>query len=133
MDNPATLGTLQQHWPEMPDDQTDLAETRLDEAWVEIIGLYPDVPAALKDGHMDADVVRLVIHRMVRRSLTPAAAGVEGVTSMTNATGPFSQTLSFEGSDGWLGLKAQDRRLLAAARRTYQGKAFTVMPVRTGF
>ena len=41
MDNPATLGTLQQHWPEMPDDQKDLAETRLDEAWVEIIGLYP--------------------------------------------------------------------------------------------
>lgn len=129
MENPATLESLAKHWPELTDDQAELAGTRLDEAWVEVLALYPDIPARITAGTLSEDTVRLVLHRMVKRAMAPRAAGLEGVTSISQGTGPFSQSLSFEGNDGWLGLKASERKLLNAGRRAAQHRAFTVFPV----
>ena len=73
--------------------------------------------------------MRLVLHRMVKRAMTPQAQGMEGVQALTHGTGPFQQRLEFTGNDGWLGLKAADRRLLAPRRG---GAAFTIHPTRVG-
>lgn len=129
MQVPATLESLRAHWPDLPTDQLALIEQRLDEAWVEVLALYPDIPARITAGELSVATVQLVLHRMVKRAMTPQAQGMEGVQALTQGTGPFTQRLEFTGNDGWLGLKAADRRLLAPRRSS---AVFTIHPTRVG-
>lgn len=129
MQVPATLESLRAHWPDLPADQLALIEQRLDEAWVEVLATYQDIPDRIASGELSVEVVRLVLHRMVKRAMTPQAQGMEGVQALTQGTGPFTQRLEFTGNDGWLGLKAADRRLLAPRR---SGAVFTIHPTRVG-
>ena len=116
---------LQRHWPQVPADAAEEATNKLDEASVEIRGLYPNIDRRLAAGTITADALRLVTVRVVKRALDAPAAGA-GVGQITNTTGPFSQALHFTNPDGNIYLSKADRRLLEGGRRT--GQAFTVHP-----
>lgn len=129
MKSPATIESLQKHWPELLDEQAETAKQRLEEAWLEILALFPDLPERLKAGVISEDLVALVIHRVVRRAMQPQTEGTEGLTQLTQTTGPFTQALQFEGKDGAMFLRKRERQLLATGRADTSA-VFSVMPRR---
>lgn len=123
----ATVANLQEHWPGLPDSRLDEAGQKLHEASIEVRALYPDVDRRVVSGELDPDVPRLVVCRMVKRSMdSPLDEGMAGVGSTTAQTGPFSQTLSFTNPDGNIYLSKADRRLLESGRR--KARAWTIHP-----
>lgn len=129
MESPATTVTLRNHWPEMLDEQESEADQRINEAWLEILAFFPDLPERIRAGAISEDLVALVIHRVVRRAMRPNVDGTEGVTQLTRTTGPFTQSLHFESNDGAMYLRKRERQLLAAGRPD-TSTVFSVMPRR---
>lgn len=129
MGSPADISSLEKHWPGLPEADRQQAEQLLDELWLEILALYPDLPERINDGKISPKLVALVMHRVVRRALQPQIEGTEGITQLTQGTGPFTQTLQFEGRDGAVFLKKRERQLLATGRED-GSKVFSVMPRR---
>lgn len=129
MESPADISTLEKHWPGLDDADHEQAQQLLDELWLEILALYPDLPERIDDGKISPELVALVMHRVVRRALQPQAEGTEGITQVTQGTGPFTQTLQFEGRDGAVFLKKRERQLLATGRAD-TSQVFSVMPRR---
>lgn len=125
----ATLADFIKHWPGLTPGREAEAEQKLHEASIEVRALYPDVDQRITDGQQDADIPRLVVTRMVKRSMdSPLDDGLAGVGSTTSTTGPFSQTLSFINPDGNIYLSKADRRLLDAGKP--RAKAWTIHPGR---
>lgn len=122
----ATLDDLKNHWRDLPEDQHEEAKQKLSEAHVHIKGLYRGIDDRVKSGDLDADVVKLVVCRVVKRALEPVTAGLENVSSVQQAQAGFSQTLTFAGSgDGSLYLKKEDKRLLLGRD---DGQVFSIRP-----
>lgn len=127
----ADLADLKNHWPGLPDGDTLEATQKLHEASVEVRGNYPDLDRLLTipvaDGGMDPDVPRLVVSRMVKRSMDVSEnAPPAGVESFTMGAGPFQFGGKVSNPDGNLYLTAADKRLLGRTRP--RGKAWTIHP-----
>lgn len=112
----ATLGDLRLHWSALPVAKEDDAEQKLIEASIEIRAQYPDIDANIAAGRVDADAVKLVACRMVKRSMD-VVEGQENVAQQGVGTGPFSFQTTFRNTDGALYIGKNDRRLLAPPRR----------------
>ncbi len=123
----ATVADLKRHWPGLPDGDQELAAQKLLEASIEVHGNYPDLDSRISDGSMDPAVPRLVVCRMVKRSMDVSDdAPPAGLTDYSVATGPFSFSGKLSNPDGNLYLTAADKRLLGRSRA--RGKAFTIHP-----
>lgn len=122
----ATLDDLKNHWSDFPNSKADDAESKLWEAHIEIRGLYRDIDTRVQSGDLDADVVKLVICRMVKRALQPAPQGLDGVSTVQQSQAGFTQSLTFTGEgDGTLYLKKADKRLLSGRD---DGTVFSISP-----
>ena len=121
----ATVEDLRNHWSDAPEAEM---RQKLFEAEVEVLALYPDIPDRIDAGTLRREVLTLVLCRMVKRAMNPSVLGAQGIESATQATGPFSQTLKFTGTDGAIFLNKADKRLLAPRRAGEEGMAFTIHP-----
>lgn len=123
----STIEDLRAHWPDLPKEREDEAEQKLTEATIEIRGLYPDLDSRIAAGDLDPEVPKLVVNRMVKRAMNTAMnAGLDGISAVTNGTGPFSQSMTFSNPDGSIYPSAADKRLLRPNRNTR--KAWTIRP-----
>lgn len=127
----ASLADLKTHWPKLPAEDEADAEQKLHEASVEIRGNYPDLDQRLSvpvaDGGMDPDIPRLVVCRMVKRSMDVSEdAPPPGMESFTVGTGPYQFGGKMSNPDGNIYLTAADKRLLGRSKP--KGKAFTIVP-----
>jgi hypothetical protein len=127
----ATLGDLKSHWSALPADQEADAQQKLVEASLEVRGNYPEldrrITVAVEDGGMDPDIPRLVVCRMVKRSMDVSEdAPAAGFESIQFGTGPFSMGGKVLNPDGNLYLTAADKRLLGKSKPRKQ--AWTIHP-----
>ena len=127
----ATLADLKLHWPALPAEDEPEATQKLHEASIEVRGNYPDIDARLsisvEDGGMDPDIPKLVVTRMVKRSMDVAEeAPTAGLETFQFGTGPFSVGGKVYNPDGSIYLSAADKRLLSKSRPRRQ--AWTIHP-----
>lgn len=122
----STLADLKRHWSALPSDKETDAEQKLEEASIEVRSLYRDTDERIATGALDADAVRLVVNRMVKRALDTSDEELAGVTSATAQTGPFSQTLNYSNPDASMYMTKADKRLLESGRT--RGQAWTIHP-----
>lgn len=128
-DQYSTVESLKLHWPAMSTTLTDAQVTRkIEEAAIEINGLYPTIEERIAAGTLSRPVVELVTNRMVKRALSVNEDVPENTNSMTAQTGPFTGTLTFSNPEGNMYLSKADRRLLDPARAKGPSKAFTIRP-----
>lgn len=125
----ATWEDFLKHWPAVDESMKEDAEQKLLEAELEVLALYPDIPARIETEVLDPRAVTLVLCRMVKRAMEDLSGGMPNVESVSRSTGPFSGTVSFKTNDGALYLTKADRRLLSAGRESE--KAFTIHPAVT--
>lgn len=121
----ATLGDLRLHWSELPAEREADAEQKLAEASIILRALYSGIDAKIASGQVDSDVVKLIVCRMVKRSLLAAINDVEGVATRNETAGGVSMGISFSNPNGNLYLTKDDKNLLGGGRR---GKAFMIVP-----
>jgi len=122
----ATLTDLRAHWAALPVDREAEATQKLVEASTEIRALYPDIDGRIAMAKLDPDIPRLVVCRMVKRSMDAPDNQIAGVGQIQNTAGPFGQTFSFTNPDGNVYLSKSDKALLSAGRS--KRAAFTIMP-----
>ncbi|QCB97122.1 hypothetical protein E5206_09415 [Arthrobacter sp. PAMC25564] len=121
----ATLADLKAHWPGLPFEDDAAATQKLHEASIEVCGNYPDLDARILAGTMDPDIPKLVVCRMVKRSMDVSTeAPTAGFESVQFGTGPFSMGGKVLNPDGNVYLSAADKRLLGKSRP--QRKAWTI-------
>lgn len=127
----ATLDDLVKHWPGIPDELREVAETKLAEASTIIRGLYPGIDARISEGRLDVDVVKLVVCQMVATTLKRELDASEGddVSQQTFTAGMFSQSLSFRAREASLFLTKLHRQLLSGGGNRNR-KAFMIIPGR---
>lgn len=125
----ADLEDLVKHWPDLPDELREVAETKLEEASTIIHGLYPDVDARIRAGRLDSDVVKLVVCQMVATTLQRELDASEGddVSQQSFTAGPFTQSLSFRAREATLFLTKLHRQLLSGGGSRNR-KAFMIVP-----
>ncbi|TAP26859.1 Gp19/Gp15/Gp42 family protein [Arthrobacter sp. S41] len=126
----ATIEDLVKHWPDIPEELRDVAETKLDEASIIVRGLYPGIDERISTGKLDADVVKLVVCQMVATTLKRELDASEGddVSQQTFTAGLYSQSLSFRAREASLFLTKLHRQLLGGGNRNR--KAFMIIPGR---
>lgn len=115
----------------IPDDVEDGEITsKLDEAETLVLAEYPLVPAWIESGRLLPDVVKLVLVRMVRRSLRPTNEAAQQLESLSRGAGPFTSTLNFRGpvEDGEIYMKKTERRLITGSTSATPGTAFSIHP-----
>lgn len=123
----STVTDLRAHWPDLPEESEPEATQKITEASIEIRGLYPDLDSRIAAGDLDPEVPKLVVNRMVKRAMnTATSSGLDGISAVTNSTGPFSQAMTFSNPDGSIYPSAADKRLLRPNRSTR--KAWTIQP-----
>jgi len=121
----ATVADLKLHWSALPTAGEIEAQQKLHEASVEVRGNFPDLDATIIAGSMDPDIPKLVVCRMVKRSMDVSAdAPASGFESVQFGSGPFSMGGKILNPDGNLYLTAADKRLLGKSRP--QRKAWTI-------
>jgi len=98
---------------------TDLITALIGDAEAVITATYPGIQARIDSAALSADVVEMVVVRMVTRVLRNPG----NLSYWQQATGPFSQGRNFgeESRDVWL--KDEEKTLLAPTTR---GKAYEV-------
>lgn len=127
----ATIEDLVKHWPDIPEELRDVAETKLDEASIIVRGLYPGIDERISEGKLDVDVVKLVVCQMVATTLKreiEAGAG-DDVSQQTFTAGLYSQSLSFRAREATLFLTKLHRQLLGGGGNRNR-KAFMIIPGR---
>lgn len=128
-DQYTTVESLRLHWPAMPTTLTEAqVNKKIEEAAIEINGLYPTIEERITAGTLNRPVVELVSNRMVKRALSVNEDVPENTNSVTAQTGPFTGTLTFANPEGNMYLSKADRRLLDPARANGPKKAFTIHP-----
>lgn len=127
----ASLDDLVKHWPDLPEELQEVAETKLSEASTILRGLYPGIDARISSGKLDQDVVKLVVCQMVATALKRELDASEGddVSQQTFTAGPFSQSLSFRAREASLFLTKLHRQLLGGGGNRNR-KAFMIIPGR---
>lgn len=130
----ATIEDLRKHWPGLPEELEDVAETKLDEGSIIIRGLYPDVDSRLVSGALKVETVRLVLCQMVatliKRELEDDGDTVsDGVTQQSFTAGPYSQSVSFRVREAELFL-TRLHKLLLGGGGSRNRKAFMIIPGR---
>lgn len=123
----ATAEDLKRHWPDAPEGEDVALRQKLFEAELEVLALYPDITERIASKTLRPEVVTLVLCRMAKRALQPLHQGMENVQSFNQGAGPFSQSVTFTGTDGAMYLTKTERRLLTSGRES--GTAFTIHPV----
>jgi hypothetical protein len=100
---------------------TALVDALISDAEQIILATYPGIQARIDDDLLPVERVIFVVSQMVTRTLR----NPEGLTSWQQSTGPFSQSRSFNSSDGALGIYMTDNetKLLAP---NMAGKAFEI-------
>lgn len=121
----ATIQDLRAHWPELPSDREAEATQKLKEASAIIRALYSGIDAKIASGQISAEILTLIVCRMVKRSLLASINDLEGVASRNETAGGVSMGLSFSNPNGNLYLTKDDKNLLGGGRR---GKAFMIVP-----
>lgn len=106
--------------PGVPTD-TDLVEALISDAEQIIIASYPRIQARIDDESLPIERVVFVVSQMVSRTLR----NPEGLTSWQQATGPFSQSRTFNASDNSLGIYLSDSEMKLLGP-TISGKAFEI-------
>lgn len=125
----ATHAELAARWRPLSSDERERATVLIQDASDEIRQRFPDIDArieAYSDNPATGINPRLVARvccAMVKRALT---GGVEfdGVSSYQEATGPFSESVTFQNPNGDLYLTKAERKLLGVSPR----QAFTIDP-----
>ncbi len=127
----ASLNDLVKHWPDLPEELHEVAETKLSEASIIIRGLYPGIDGRISSGKLDSDVVKLVVCQMVTTALKRELDASDGddVSQQTFTAGPFSQSLSFRAREASLFLTKLHRQLLGGGGNRNR-KAFMIIPGR---
>ena len=74
----ATLEDLRLHWSELPAEREADAEQKLAEASIILRALYSGIDAKIASGQVDSDVVKLIVCRMVKRSLLARPTSATG-------------------------------------------------------
>lgn len=97
---------------------TDQIQLLLDDAEAIILGEYPSIQARIDAGTLSADIVKLVLVRMVTRLMR----NPENLTSWQMNAGPFGQNRSF-GQERDIWLTPDELAMLAPNVR---GKAFQI-------
>lgn len=100
---------------------TDLVEALISDAEQIILAKYPAIQDRIDDSSLPLERVTFVVSQMVTRTLR----NPEGLTSWQQATGPFSQSRTFDGSGGALGIYMTDNEVKLLAPTT-SGKAFEI-------
>lgn len=124
----ANLADLRKHWPALPAEDETEAEQKLIEAALMIRQQFKDMDSRIARGDIDADVVKLVACRMVRRAMDLPEDVPENAGQLSFAAGGFSQSMTLRNTDGSLYLGKQDMKLLAPDDES--GQFFNLMPGR---
>lgn len=121
----SSVESFRAHAPEV-EANTGVVQQRLREASIMVLASFPDMESRVESGALSAEIVELVVNRMVRRSLESSDIP-SGVDSLQSTAGPFAQTVNFNSSrDGNVFLSSADKAMLRGPRRS--GGAFTVFP-----
>jgi hypothetical protein len=116
----ATYQDVLDRWvgSDQPTD-TDLITALISDAESVIVATYPGIQARIDSGALSADVVEMVVVRMVTRVLRNPG----NVSYWQQSTGPFSQGRNFDAESRDVWLKEEEKNLLAPNTR---GKAYEV-------
>jgi hypothetical protein len=106
----ATSDDVESRWRPLTDDEKAIANTLLDDASDMIRTRWADVDDRISAGSLTEDSVLRVVAGMVKRAMINGAT--EGVDSMAQGAGPFSQNLKYSNPNGNLYLTREDIRLL---------------------
>ena len=104
--------------PGAPTDD-GLVEALIGDAETIILAEFPRIQERIDDESLNADVVKLVVTRMVSRLLR----NPEGLSYVQQTTGPFSQARNYSGAAADVWLSADEKALLAPGGK---GKAFSM-------
>lgn len=107
----ATTADLEARWRPLSSSEGPIAETLLEDASLIVDSFKPDA---------DPSKAKIVVCAMVKRAMAVPAGG-DGVTSISQAVGPFSRSTSFSNPMGNLYLTKVEKRMLGI-----RGRAFTV-------
>lgn len=117
----AKIWDLEARWRPLQASEVQRADVLLSDASAKVRRRFPTVDARITAGDLEAQEVAAVVAGMVRRAMTQPA---EGVLSVSQGAGPFSQTQQYANPNGNLYLTAEDVRTLNDP--TYGRRAFSV-------
>lgn len=117
----ATSADLVARWRPLDTTETARATVLLDDASAIIRAECAGIDARITAGTLGTDVAKLVACAIVKRAMLTGSVG-DGVASVQETAGPFSQGVTYANPTGNLYLTKQERRLLG-----YGGQgAFTI-------
>jgi hypothetical protein len=116
----ATFQDVLDRWvgSDQPTDD-NLITALISDAEAIVVATYPGIQARIDSGALSADVVEMVVVRMVTRVLRNPG----NLSYWQQATGPFSQGRNFDSETRDVWLKEEEKNLLAPNSR---GKAYEV-------
>lgn len=107
----ATVEDLKKRWPDMPPGSDDHAEVLLEDASALIMEAFPRVHEASEATR------RRIVCAMVKRSMKAGLDDRDGVSSVSETTGPFQVSHSFSNPNGDLFLTKQERQALGGGKQ----------------
>lgn len=112
----ATVTDLEQRWHTLTDEESEQAQTLLDDASLTITALQPHWR------QLDAGLLRMVTCNIVKRAMTTGSDGMPaGVTQYNQTTGSFTDGYTFANPTGDLYLTATEKKLLGVGvQRAYR-------------
>lgn len=119
MDPFADIYDLKARWAGFPDDRSDEAATKLDDASMEIRSKKRGIDALAASDPVLAHVLKKTVCAMVKRAMQ-GPVDLDGVRQMQDTTGPFSQGFTFDNPSGDLYLtKAEKKALGIGGQRAF--------------
>lgn len=105
----ASVEDLEDRWRTLSSSEEAQAAVLLEDASAMIRATCPDV------GEVDADVLRMIVCAMVKRTML--ASDAPGVRAAQETAGPFSQSYTYANPMGDLYLTGAEKRLLGCGRQ----------------
>ena len=106
----ATQDDLAARWRPLVGTEGDRADILLEDASVWLRAWFPDLDARLLDGRIDALIPVMVTCAMVKRAML--STNFDGMQSVSNSAGSFSQERVFSNPQGNLYITAAERDLI---------------------
>lgn len=124
----ATVDDLAARWRPLTSAEEETARVLLEDASAMVRANCADIDSRLTADppRLDADVPRIIVCAMVKRSMIGGADAGPGVGSVQDTAGPFSRSVSYSNPMGDLYLSKQERRMLGCGRQ--RASTINLMP-----
>lgn len=117
----ATADDVAARWRPLTDAEMVIADTLCRDASALIRARFPGIDSQVTTGQVDGDTLLLVTAGMVRRAMV---APSDGITSQTEAVGPYSRAQTYANPMGAVFLTAADLVLIRGYQPSASSHAF---------